>query len=160
MFPVSAPVPTLPHNSYGIPPHHHPHVFPHPQYPYFAGTYPHYGLYPSFPLPTAPGGHIRYSPEPEETPTDYPLIADWLKRLDSGSRSDGQNFARFSECLHQNGYTRLNQLADESYRENGPRELRELCSGMTLGLAKLMLKYAAKDCQEIKSRHSRSGSHI
>jgi hypothetical protein len=157
--PMSAPVHTVPHNPYSIPPYN-PHVFPHPQYPYSASTYPHYGLYPSFPPPTALSGHVRYSLEPEDTPTNYPLIADWLKKLDSGSRSDGLDFAQFGEPLHQNGYTRLNQLADEYYREKGPRELTELCPGMTLGLAKLVLKYAANDCQEIKGRRSLLGSHI
>jgi len=80
-------------------------------------------------------------------PTNYPLIIDWLKTLDSGSRADGQGFTQFGEGLRQNGYLRLYQLADE-----GPKELVELCPGMTIGLAKLILKYAAKDCQDIKNR--------
>jgi hypothetical protein len=75
-----------------------------------------------------------------------------LKELDSSKRSDGQNFAQFGECLRRNGYVRLYQLADEARRENGPKELVELSPGMTLGLAKLLLKYAAKDCQEIKGQ--------
>jgi len=98
-------------------------------------------------------GRRRYSPKPEETPTNYPLISNWLDELNSGSRSNGHNFAQFGEFLHQNGYTRLYQLADEFHRENGPKELMELCPGMTLGLAKLLLKYAAKDCQKIKDHH-------
>ena len=58
-----------------------------------------------------------------------------------------------SDCLHQNGYLHLCQLANEAQQVNGAKELAALCPGMTLGLAKLLLKYAAKDCQEIKSHH-------
>ena len=150
--PVPSAVPTVPQNPYGIPPYG-PQTFLHPQYHYLANPYLHYGFYPPLPLPTALDSRRRYSPEPEETPTNYPLISDWLDELNSGSRSDGHNFAQFGGFLHQNGYTRLYQLADEFHRENGPKELMELCPGMTLGLAKLLLKYAAKDCQKIKDHH-------
>ena len=145
VFPsLPIPTPTVPYNPYVLP--YDPGAFSHPQYQFMVGPYPHH---PSFPLPTALNNRQHHSPEPEEMPTKYPLITDWLVKLDSGPRSDGQNFARFGECLNQNGYMRLYQLAEESRQDNGAKDLVELCPGMTLGLAKLLLKYAAKDCRDI-----------
>jgi hypothetical protein len=112
-------------------------------------------MYPPYPPQTTPlDSHLPYSHEPEEIPANYPLIIDWLKNVDAGPRSDGHNFLQFGESLLQNGYIRLFQLADEARRENGPKELAEMCPGMTLGLARLPLGYAAKDCRNIKSQRT------
>jgi hypothetical protein len=151
------PIPTVVPNSYTDPLYgHHPYL--HLPYYYLTShylTHPYYGMYPPHPSPITPfHNQPPYIPEPKEMPArSYPLIVKWLKKLDCSSCSDGHNFGQFGDCLHQNGYSHLHQLADEAQQVNGAKELAVLCPGMTLGLAKLLLKYTAKDCRDIESHH-------
>lgn len=79
----------------------------------------------------------------------YPKIEDWLLDLDTSERGeDGHGFRKFGQVLRENGYTRVIQLADEG--QGGVTALRTMCAEMPIGTAKLLMKYAMKDCKEIR----------
>lgn len=87
--------------------------------------------------------------DPDDDPTIYPTTRTWLTDLDSGSRgADGQCFTQFSDALELNGYSRIIQIADEA--ESGVKEFASLFDGMPIGVAKLLVKYAVKDCKKIQ----------
>jgi hypothetical protein len=88
----------------------------------------------------------------------YPRTDDWLKTLDAGARgSDGQDWAQYSDILTANGYLRISQIASEGKSDHdegakGAKELVDICWGMTLGIAKLLIKYATIDCERITKK--------
>jgi hypothetical protein len=95
----------------------------------------------------------------DDDPTIYPTTRTWLTDLDIGSRGvDGQYFAQFSDALEQNGYSQIIQIADEA--DSGAKKFASLFEGMSIGVAKLLIKYAVKDCEKIqkaiKKKHRNS----
>jgi hypothetical protein len=95
---------------------------------------------------------------PEENPTRYPRIQDWLVSLDMGERgADNQNWQQYADPLARNGFTRLIQIADEGRHDNSTASLTGICDGMPIGTAHLLVKYAIMDCSKItkdeKKRH-------
>lgn len=92
---------------------------------------------------------------PEEVPTIYPRIDEWLTELDSGERGvDQQGWAQYAVPLSTNGYTRIIQLVDD-----GPKDLAEM-TGMPIGIAKLLIKYAKADSDRITKREKRARRKI
>lgn len=78
------------------------------------------------------------------------MIRTWLSDLDECERGiDGYNFAQYAAVLDQHGYRRLHQLADESHSEEAILRFSNICE-MPIGVMKLILKYARKDCERIK----------
>jgi hypothetical protein len=130
-----------------------------PQYPPFA-HYPPQG-YP-YPMYHGPGGMPPYnSPVPasnlmdDDNPTLFPRTGDWMRNNDNGNRGeDGHNFSQYGPALEAAGYTRILQIADEGRCESSARDLITICEGMPLGIAKLLIKYADKDCITIQRKDS------
>ena len=57
-------------------------------------------------------------PFPEEVPTIYPRIDEWLGELDSGERgADEQGWAQYAAPLNKNGYTRIIQLVNDMAKD-------------------------------------------
>jgi len=91
----------------------------------------------------------------DKVPTLYPHITDWLHSLDKGPQGhDQQNFAQYGPELSCNGYIHIFQLADEAGRETGAWNLVDICNGMTLGVARLLIKYAKVECGSIEKREA------
>jgi hypothetical protein len=94
--------------------------------------------------------------EPEDEPTLYPRIDEWLTTLDAGAHgSDGQNWEQYSSVLTTNGYLWVSQIASEGKKEEGAKgakELVDICWGMSLRTAKLLIKYATIDCERITKK--------
>lgn len=72
----------------------------------------------------------------------------------SARGDDGHDFMQYGEMLEKNGYTRVFQIADEGKSENGARDLISVCEGMTLGVAKLLIKYAKSDCEALLKKEA------
>lgn len=88
---------------------------------------------------------------PEEVPTIYPRINEWLTELDSGERgADEQGWAQYAAPLNKNGYMRIIQLLDDE-----AKDLAEMTS-MPVGMAKLLIKYAKADSDKITKREKRA----
>jgi hypothetical protein len=86
-------------------------------------------------------------------PTVYPRIDEWLTELDSGERgADKQGWAQYAEPLNKNGYTRIIQLLDDK-----AKDLAEM-TGMPVGMAKLVIKYAKIDADKITKREKKARS--
>jgi hypothetical protein len=124
------------------------HPFPLHGYPYphqFLPPSPHYhGSYKHLEIPSSD------PVAPEESPTLFPHIQELLDT--GGCGVDRHNFSQYATNLESNGYTRIFQIADEG--ETGAKEFAHLC-GMTVGIAKLMIKYAIKDCEGIRKKEKR-----
>ncbi|KAJ6585529.1 hypothetical protein B0H19DRAFT_1250335 [Mycena capillaripes] len=141
---------------------------PYPSYHYYPppppGIYPHPPYYPPQPpahaphppphnvAPTATITSLRKGPsvdsQADDSPILYPKIEEWFLELDMGERGeDGHGFHKFGQIFRENGYTRVIQLADEG--EGGVAVLPTMCAKMPMGTAKLIMKYAIKDCKEI-----------
>ncbi|KAF7343438.1 hypothetical protein MVEN_01776500 [Mycena venus] len=137
---------------------------PPPPFPYYypPGPYPH--AY--YPPPPAPPTHLPDpAPAPPATnlkktisidssddddPTLFPTIKDWLLELDTSERGqDGHHFSQYGDSLRTNGFARVVQLADEGEKE-GATLLREMCPEMSVGVARLLMRYAVKDCEKIR----------
>ena len=93
-------------------------------------------------------------PEELEARELYPTVADWLQELDQGHRgSDKQDFAQYADSLTLNGFLRVDSLLSGITADM----LTKTCTGMSLGVAFDILKYAEKDVRRIqkrqKSRH-------
>jgi hypothetical protein len=85
-----------------------------------------------------------------DDPTIYPRTGDWVRSLDAGNRGvDGQNFTQYADLLEAAGYIRIDQIADEAKHDSGARDLTTVCETMPLGIAKLLIKYAMKDCETV-----------
>ena len=92
---------------------------------------------------------------PEEVPTIYPRIDEWLGELDSGERgADEQGWAQYAAPLNKNGYTRIIQLVDDV-----AKDLAEM-TGMPVGIAKLLIKYAKTDSDRITRREKRARTKV
>lgn len=128
---------------------------PYPYYPP-AGPYPH-AYYPPVlapaapPLPAAPTPAKPSNAEPDsddnESPTLFPKIDDWLLELDTSERGeDGHGFHKFGAALRDQGFARIVQILDFG----SERELMNVCEGMPIGVAKLVMKYAKVDCKKIR----------
>jgi hypothetical protein len=102
-----------------------------------------------------------HSFDTSDDPTIYPRTGDWVRNLDHGNRGiDGQNFSQYAELLEAAGYFRIDQIADESKHESGARDLTTVCQMMPLGIAKLLIKYAVKDCEaKVKDQHKHVMGH-
>ena len=88
---------------------------------------------------------------PEEVLTIYPQIDEWLGELDSGERgADEQGWAQYAAPLNKNGYTRIIQLVNDM-----AKDLAEM-TGMPVGIAKLLIKYAKTDSDRITRREKRA----
>ncbi|KAJ7156741.1 hypothetical protein C8R46DRAFT_1226260 [Mycena filopes] len=128
---------------------------PHP-YSYYAPTGPYPPPYYP-PPPAAPPAPIAAPKSPaktaddsddNESPTLFPKLDDWLLELDtSGRGEDGHGFSKFGAPLRAQGFSRVVQLTDLG--ADGEKTLQEICVRMTLGVAKLLLKYARQDCKKI-----------
>lgn len=136
---------------------HHPHFPPYGPPPY-QHTYPPYNegarrTQRELDIPSSDGF------EPEDEPTLYPRTNEWLATLDAGARgSDGQNWQQYSSVLTTNGYIRVSQIASEGKSEEGAKgakELVDICWGMSLGTAKLLIKYATIDCERITKKETK-----
>lgn len=98
-------------------------------------------------------------------PAFYPLITDWLHELDQGPRGDNRTFARDSiiDYFHSFGYKRLFEIIDPAL--SIAERILEWCPDVTVGIAKLLVAYARKDCELIKAeqmqhlRHTRRRSY-
>ena len=87
----------------------------------------------------------------EEIPTMYPQVDEWLTELNSGEcGADEQGWAQYSVPLNKNGYTPIIQLVDD-----GAKDLAEM-TGMPIGIAKLLIKYAKADSDRITKREKRA----
>ena len=81
----------------------------------------------------------------------YPQIDEWLTELNSGKRgADKQGWAQYSVLLNKNGYKRIIQLVDD-----GAKDLAEM-TGMPVGIAKLLIKYAKAESDRITKREKRA----
>lgn len=93
------------------------------------------------------------SDDDDESPTLFPKIDDWLLDLDSSERGeDGHGFAKFGAVLREHGFVRVVQLADLG--GEGEKTLLTICTGMTLGVAKLLMKYAKVDCKKVRKQEA------
>ena len=96
--------------------------------------------------------------EPEDEPTLYPQTDEWLTTLDAGTQgSDGQNWQQYSSVLTPNRYIRVSQIASEGKNKGGTKgakELADICWGMSLGTAKLLIKYATIACERITKKET------
>ncbi|KAF8177774.1 hypothetical protein K438DRAFT_2181194 [Mycena galopus ATCC 62051] len=131
--------------------------YPYPFYPPPNAPYPPY-----YPLPLAPAP----APAPAPTPapaldaapvlTPMPVLVlpssglrkglDWLLDLDTGKRGeDGHHFSAFGPTLHQNDFVCLIQLCNEE-----ADTVLKICPSMSLGVAKILLKYGKKDCANVR----------
>ncbi|KAJ7266436.1 hypothetical protein B0H12DRAFT_1099604 [Mycena haematopus] len=137
---------------------------PPPPYPYYYPPGPHPPTY--YHAPPAPPAHL---PEPvppppannlkktisvesngNDDPTLFPIIQDWLLELDTSDRGqDGHHFSQYGDTLRQNGFARVVQLADEGETE-GAKLLREMCPEMPVGVARLLIRYAVRDCEKVR----------
>ncbi|KAJ7194747.1 hypothetical protein GGX14DRAFT_404530 [Mycena pura] len=85
----------------------------------------------------------------DDPPTIYPTVDDWLLDLNTGDRGeDGHHFLLFSAALRKQGFAHMSQLANEG--ADGVETLQRICPDMKLGTAKLLMKYAVKDCKAIR----------
>ena len=92
---------------------------------------------------------------PEEVPTIYPRIDEWLGELDSGERgADEQGWAQYAAPLNKNGYTCIIQLVDDV-----AKDLAEM-TGMPVGIAKLLIKYTKTDSDRITRREKRARTKV
>ncbi|KAJ7924674.1 hypothetical protein B0H13DRAFT_2315189 [Mycena leptocephala] len=149
------------HNSTSTPPPPPPPPGPHP-YSY----YPPPGPYPHAYYPPAPAAHpvpaAQNPPKPsnpdadlddDESPTLFPKIDDWLLDLDTSERGeDGHGFSKFGAMLRNEGFARVVQILDLG--AEGEKELMKICEGMTIGVARLMIKYAKVDCRKIRKQEA------
>ena len=79
--------------------------------------------------------------------TIYSWIDEWLSELDSGEcGADEQGWAQYAVPLNKNGYTHIIQLIDDVVKD-----LAEM-TGMPIGIAKLLIKYAKTDSDRITRR--------
>jgi hypothetical protein len=139
-----------------------PFEFSQPQHQYYYHPPPHPGYGAPFyhqhhQPPFSPSLTNIYQPpipssdpfDPDDVPTLYPRVDEWLTELDSTARgADGQNWAQYAGALNINGYTRIIQIAEDGKDTGGAKELADLCS-MPVGIAKLLIKYATTDCDKI-----------
>ena len=136
----------------------------YPQAP-FSGYPPYpYSGFPGIPYPLTPrifhratslGNDPTHSElaEADQIPSLYPRITHWLQELDMGPcGADAQNFRQYGPSLEANGYSRISQIADEGKTESGACDLIGICKGLKLGVAKLLIKYAKADCEDIEKR--------
>ncbi|KAJ7204818.1 hypothetical protein GGX14DRAFT_646425 [Mycena pura] len=137
-----------------------PAPYPYPYYPP-PGPYPH--VYQPQPAPPAfPADVVNPPPsvsnadpdsDDDESPTLFPKIDDWLLELDTSDRGeDGHGFHKFGHALRNEGFARLVQILDLG--AEGEKELMKICDGMSIGVAKLMMKYAKADCKKIRKREA------
>ena len=66
--------------------------------------------------------------------------------------ADGHKWVQYSGVLTSNGYIHISQITDEGKSDTGAWELAGICSGMPLDIAKLLLKYAVIDCDQISKK--------
>jgi hypothetical protein len=86
----------------------------------------------------------------EDDPTLSPTIEDWLLDLDTSERGqDGHHFSQYGNSLRTNGFARVVQLADEGEKD-GAKLLYEMCPEMPLGVGRLLMRYAVKDCEKVR----------
>lgn len=171
----TAPVnpPTVPTNMQPVPGSILPQIAPVNPFAYPQAQYPMSGYtgFPGFPPPFTPrtvqarlfGLDSAAPADFDDNPGIYPRISDWLNDLDQGPRGeDGQNFVQYANVLERNGYCRIFQIADEAKGQSGAHDLVGLCEGMTLGIAKLLIKYAKIDCDAIQKREAyfRKGARL
>ncbi|KAJ7883652.1 hypothetical protein B0H14DRAFT_2564728 [Mycena olivaceomarginata] len=138
-------------------PNHQP---PPPPGPHPYSYYPPPGPYPHAYYPPAPAAHpvpaAQNPPKPsnpddlddDESPTLFPKIDDWLLDLDTSERGeDGHGFSKFGAMLRNEGFARVVQILDLG--AEGEKELMKICEGMTIGVARLVIKYTKVDCRKI-----------
>ncbi|KAJ7138027.1 hypothetical protein C8R44DRAFT_340389 [Mycena epipterygia] len=137
---------------------------PYP-YSFYAptGPYPQPYYPPPPPLPPIPTASPKSSAKPskpsvdsdddDESPTLFPKIDDWLLDLDSSERGeDGHGFVKFGAVLRDHGFVCVVQLVDLG--GEGEKMLLTICTGMTLGVAKLLMKYAKVDCKKVRKQEA------
>jgi hypothetical protein len=98
---------------------------------------------------------------PDDTPTLYPRVVDWLLDLDAGEQgADDQCWTQYQHALDNNRYKHITQIAEDGKRTGGAGELADLCS-MPVGIARLLIKYAITDTERItkKERVAWKGSY-
>ncbi|KAJ7503209.1 hypothetical protein B0H11DRAFT_2273927 [Mycena galericulata] len=134
-----------------------PAPYPYPYHPP-AGPYPH-AYHPPPPLPPS----IPAAPNPppkllnadadsddDEAPTLFPKIEEWLLDLDTSERGeDGHGFGKFGKVLRDQGFARVVQIPDLN-----EKDLMAMCEGMSIGVAKLLIKYAKADCRKIRKQEA------
>ncbi|KAJ7620204.1 hypothetical protein FB45DRAFT_1094232 [Roridomyces roridus] len=118
------------------------HHAPPPPPPHQHGPYPYPYPYPPPPTyyapPPPPTSMAEHPAVQDDLPTRYPRVDDWLRGLDRGERGeDGHDFASYGDDFIQNKYIRLFQLADEG--DGAVALIREMCMGIPLGTAKLIM---------------------
>jgi hypothetical protein len=140
------------------------HYYQAPLPPYLPYGHPTYGHFQGLQPPLSPRFYHSQATtsaaipndqgqDPAKNPSIYPLTAAWLQELDLGPRGlDNRNFAQFADTLVSNGYSHVFQIAEEAKHEGGAWDLAHVCHGMSLGVAKLLIKYAAKDCEAIRRK--------
>ncbi|KAJ7643015.1 hypothetical protein DFH06DRAFT_1477244 [Mycena polygramma] len=151
------------------PPGPYPYAYPSAgPYPYPPpGPYPHayYQPPPPPPLPEIP----QPPPAPvhsqlnktlsiesdDDNPTLYPKIEDWLLELDMSEQrgEDGHHFTQFGPALRKNGIVRVIQIANEG--EKAAAIILGMCEGMPVGVARLLMRYAEKDCRRIRKEEEK-----
>jgi hypothetical protein len=108
-------------------------------YPPPANAPPQHGLSAGTPLAS-----LTSSPPDIQDPTIYPSVIEWFADLEKSPRADGQLFAQYGTILHQEGYRRIYQLHGLSVKE-----LKDMCSDLLDGDARLILAFVKSDCRKI-----------
>jgi hypothetical protein len=126
----------------------------HPQpYPYGYAPPPWYYAPPPPPPPPVPApvappllaGASASASLDIDDPTRYPYLSDWLRELHNSPRADSQDFESHQDSLTDAGFVRLFALEDVS-----ADELKNI-TGMSIGKAKLLLRYALADLRKIRN---------
>ena len=139
----------------------HPYYYGYPPHPVYSPSY--YGL----PVHLSPSsratlkqGRDHNIPSsnsfvPEEVLTIYPWIDEWLSELDSGEcGADEQGWPQYAVPLNKNGYTHIIWLIDDV-----AKDLAKM-TGMPIGIAKLLIKYAKTDSDRITRREKRARTKV
>lgn len=88
----------------------------------------------------------------DDNPVLFPTVRQWLEDLDASTRNvDNLNFTQYATILDTNYYQRINQIADEGASPEATSTFARDCK-IPIGVAKLLVKYAVKDCERIEAR--------
>jgi hypothetical protein len=91
--------------------------------------------------------------DPNDTPTLYPRVVDWLLDLDAGeSGADDQYWMQYQQALdNNNGYKHITQIAEDGKHTGGVGELTDLCS-MPVEIVRLLINMQLLTQRELQIR--------
>ncbi|KAF9000263.1 hypothetical protein BDQ17DRAFT_1427259 [Cyathus striatus] len=91
-------------------------------------------------------------PDEMEDDTWFPLINDWLKKLDSGPKGvDSHMFIQFAKYFEDKKYYRISDIADSTFT---PETLAAACTGIAHRTATKLLKSMQDETKHIRKQQA------